>query len=239
MNQVALVTGASGFAGWHLSAWLRSQGWTVREAVNPGVAPGEAAYPCDIANEEQVRRLISWADQVTHVFHLAAVTFVPASCRNPLRTIEINLNGTVYLIAAMSELLPHARLVYVSSAAVYGVPESLPVTETHRLAPKEPYAISKAAADAYCEYLHQSAGADIVRMRPFNHSGPRQPDSFVLSSFAHQIARIEAGLEAPVLRVGNLDAARDFLHVADVVKAYVRERPTASGTRWTCCWRNL
>ena len=86
--------------------------------------------------------------------------------------------------------------------------------------PQNPYAESKAAADDYCRTIFESSGMDIVRMRPFNHSGPGQADSFVLSSFARQIADMESGSQKPVMRVGNLDAARDFMHVDDVIRAY-------------------
>lgn len=220
MSRVALVTGASGFAGWHLCARLRSQGWGVRRAVNPD-ARGEAdAFPCDIGDAARVRQLVEWAHDATHVFHLAAMTFVPLSSRNPGETMRVNLEGTVNLADAVHEIIPGARLVFAGSAAIYGVPEALPMPETHRIAPREPYAISKAAADAYCEYLFRSEHADIVRARPFNHSGARQSDAFVLASFAKQIAGIEAGGAEPVIHAGNLDAARDFLHVDDVVRAY-------------------
>ena len=103
---------------------------------------------------------------------------------------------------------------------MYGPPTELPIREEHPLNPQNPYAISKAAADSYCAYYHKSTGYAVVRMRPFNHSGPGQSDQFVLSSFARQIARAEAGLSEPIVRVGNLDARRDFLHVDDVVRAY-------------------
>ena len=86
--------------------------------------------------------------------------------------------------------------------------------------PKNPYAISKAAADHYCGFLHEAGALDVVRVRPFNHAGAGQPDVFVLSNFARQVAGIESGRLAPVLRVGNLDARRDFSHVSDVVRAY-------------------
>ncbi len=220
MSKVALVTGASGFAGAYLCDWLKTTGWAIRRAVNPD-APGTAdARPCDIANPLQVRELMEWAHDATHVFHLAAMTFVPFSSRNPEATMRVNVEGTVNLASSMREFIPGARFLFVSSAAIYGVPDTLPIEESHRISPREPYAISKAAGDAYCEYLYRSEQAEIVRARPFNHSGPRQPDTFVLPSLAKQIADIEAGLAEPAIHVGNLDAARDFLHVRDVVRAY-------------------
>ncbi|MBX7257027.1 MAG: GDP-mannose 4,6-dehydratase [Candidatus Hydrogenedentes bacterium] len=220
MSKVALVTGASGFAGSYLSEYLKSQGWDVRRAVNPDAAEDVDAFPCDITDADRVRRLVKWACDATHVFHLAAVTFVPFSSRNPADTMAVNVEGTILLASALREVNAAARMVFVGSAAVYGIPESLPITESHRISPREPYAISKAAADAYCEYLSRGENVDIVRARPFNHSGPGQPETFVLSSFAKQIADIEAGRAEPVIHVGNIDTARDFLHVSDVVRAY-------------------
>jgi GDP-4-dehydro-6-deoxy-D-mannose reductase len=134
--------------------------------------------------------------------------------------MEVNIKGTINLVTAVQDHNPKARFISVGSAEVYGPPMYLPIDEKHPLNPVNPYAISKAAADHYCAYISKATGMDIIRMRPFNHSGPGQADQFVLSSFARQIAEIEAGHAEPVLRVGNLDAARDFMHVNDVIRAY-------------------
>jgi len=175
---------------------------------------------CDIVDPTQVDRLIAWAGPLTHVFHLAAVTFVPQAMRDPARAFEINVVGTVRLITAVRHAWPNARIVHVSSAEVYGRPHRLPMREGHALNPVNPYAVSKMAADLYTSYLCRAEDADIVCMRPFNHSGPGQSPRFVLSDFARQVAEIEAGHIPPTLRVGNLNAARDFSHVRDVVRAY-------------------
>lgn len=220
MGRTALVTGANGFVGRILAAHLESEGWDVRATVVPGAGDSQSAFECDIADDEQVDALIRWAGPVTHVFHLAAVTFIPASQAHPSRTMDINLNGTIRLAEAVRKHTPGARFLYVGSAAVYGVPRTIPIREDHPLQPNEPYAISKAAADAYCDYLFRNYGMDVIRLRPFNHSGPGQSPQFVLSNFARQIAQIDSGSADPLLRVGNLDVARDFLHVDDVVRAY-------------------
>ncbi len=220
MKRCVLVTGAAGFVGNVLSDHLVKQGWQVSR-TDLNVPPSEDGwYACDIADAGQVDGLFSWAGAVTHVFHLAAVTFVPEARRAPAKTFSVNLLGTVNLIAAAKAHAPKCRVINVSSSAVYGPPQELPVTEAHPLNPVEPYAIAKAAADQYCGFAHEEHGLDIIRIRPFNHSGPGQDDSFVLSSFARQIARIEAGKREPVLRVGNLKPRRDFLHVRDVVRGY-------------------
>lgn len=219
MTRRALVTGAEGFVGGILCRRLERAGWEVFEGVLASPAhPRQKA--CDITEPGQVRELLAWAGPVTHVFHLAALTFVPESIEHPERAMRINFEGTLHVLDAARASADGARVVYVGSAEVYGKPRDLPITEEHPLDPENPYAVSKMAADLHCRYLHRAEGLDIVRMRPFNHSGPGQSDQFVLSSFARQIARIEAGLAEPVVRVGNLSAARDFLHVDDVVRAY-------------------
>jgi len=167
-----------------------------------------------------VERAFAEAGAVTHVFHLAAVTFVPAAGRDPAGTFRANLQGTVHVAEAMRRAHPDARLVFIASGEVYGAPVSLPITEQHPLNPVNPYAISKTAADQYCRWLHAAEGVDTIRMRPFNHTGPGQNDAFALPAFAHQIAQIEQGAIPPILRVGNLEARRDFSHVEDVVEAY-------------------
>jgi GDP-4-dehydro-6-deoxy-D-mannose reductase len=220
MVKTALVTGANGFVGNVLIDHLRTMGWKVRGSVFSESALAPDTYACDISDAAQVDELVQWAGPVTHVFHLAAVTFIPLSQSDPSQTMDINLNGTIRLAEAIRRHVPGARFLYVGSAAVYGIPREIPIVETHPLQPNEPYAISKAAADAYGEFLYRNYGMDVVRLRPFNHSGPGQTPQFVLASFARQIARIERQLEPPVLHVGNLDVARDFLHVQDVVEVY-------------------
>lgn len=220
MTGCALVTGADGFVGRVLCDHLGNQGWRVRQAHYGGSHDDQTTADCDISDRAQVRRLIEWAGPVTHVFHLAAVTSAAEANEDPAGACETNLIGTIYLAEALREKAPSARLIFVSTSEVYGTPVSLPVTETHPLNPSHPYAISKAAADLYCGFLYTSAGADIVRMRSFNHSGPGQSRRFVLPSLAQQVAEIEASRVPPKLRVGNLDAARDFTHVKDVVRAY-------------------
>jgi GDP-4-dehydro-6-deoxy-D-mannose reductase len=215
----ALVTGAAGFAGTVLTRFLRERGWEVR-CTDQRAAEGQADwFACNVGDREQVEGMVAWAGPVTHVFHLAALTFVPEASHDPARAFAANLLGTVYLAEAVARHAASARFVYVSTSEVYGPPQSLPITESHPLNPSNPYAISKAAADLYCGYLTHT-GLDVVRVRPFNHTGPGQTDRFVLSGFARQIARIEAGKTPAVLHVGNLDSSRDFTHVNDVVRAY-------------------
>jgi GDP-4-dehydro-6-deoxy-D-mannose reductase len=158
--------------------------------------------------------------EVTHIFHLAAITFVPESEQSPAGTFACNTLGTINLIQEILATQRQARLIFISTSEVYGPPLDLPVTEDHPLNPMNPYAISKAAADEYCGWAHRALGLDVVRLRPFNHIGPGQSDRFVVSSLARQFARIQAGKQPPELAVGNLDVARDFSDVTDIVRGY-------------------
>lgn len=216
----ALITGVRGFVGQHLRRHLLEKGWEVVGCDVTVDEPTDEEVPCNLCDAASIDQTVEWAGPVTHVFHLAAITFVPESGRNPVNTFDVNLLGTVRLAESIRRHTPTARMIFISTSEVYGHPESLPITEDHPLKPANPYAISKAAADEYCRYLQRAGLLNVIRMRPFNHTGPGQSDQFVLSSFARQVAEIEAGKREPVVRVGNLESLRDFLHVSDVVHAY-------------------
>lgn len=216
MSLRALVTGATGFVGRALCPYLEGLGWQV---VRVGAA-GEAAPSCDISDSGDATRLIAGEAPFTHLFHLAAVAHLPQALEHPARAFEVNTIGTVNLVTAMTKYAPSARFINIGSGAQYGRNDAIPYTEETPLAPDTPYSISKTAAEQFCRYAHASSGFDCVMLRPFNHSGPGQPPGFVLPSFAKQIAAIAAGKAAPVIEVGNLEAARDFLHIDDVVRAY-------------------
>ena len=220
MSRRVLVTGSSGFVGMRLCAHLASRGYSVYGCDQVISEGSPARRVCDIASAEGVADLFQWALPVDCVVHLAAITFVPDAAKNPALVREVNLKGTVHVIDAMRAHAPDARLVFVSTSEIYGPPQNLPVDENHPIAPQNAYAESKAEADEYCRVLFAKEDLDIVRMRPFNHSGPGQSDAFVLSSFARQVARMKAGKQEPIIRVGNIDNARDFMHVDDVVRAY-------------------
>ena len=216
----ALVTGANGFVGPWLSRHLRDSGWDVYESDNAVDTENEHSRGADIRDPRQTRDLADWCWPVDAVFHLAAKTFVPDSHADPVPVWRVNVEGTMHLLAAFRRGEPPPRFIFVSSAEVYGPPRNLPMTEDHPLNPVNPYALSKTAADHFARYAYETLGQPVIRVRPFNHSGPGQSDQFVLSSFAKQLVAIEAGHQDGILRVGNLAAARDFTHVADVVRAY-------------------
>lgn len=221
MPQRILVTGSEGFVGRRLCHHLAEAGHEVLGCDRQVPENAPERLTCDLAQPDAVDALLDWAGQIEAAIHLAAITFVPEAAEDPCGVIDINLKASVRLMTALRQRLPSARMLLVGSSEAYGPPERLPMDETHPMRPENPYAITKMAADLHAAYLHRTIGADIVRMRPFNHSGPGQSDRFVLSSFARQLAAIEAGAAPPILHVGNLDVARDFTHVDDIVRGYV------------------
>jgi GDP-4-dehydro-6-deoxy-D-mannose reductase len=162
------------------------------------------------------------AAQPDVIFHLAGQPFVPESFRDPAATLATNTLGALHIFLALIARHRSARVLVVGTNEEYGKiqPEDLPLTEHAPLRPTSPYGVSKVAQSMLGLQYHLSHGLDVVRVRPFTHIGPRQNERFVTASFARQIARIERGLQPPVMQVGNLSACRDFTDVRDVVRAY-------------------
>lgn len=156
------------------------------------------------------------------VIHLAAQSFVPEAFRDPTTTLQTNILGTLNLLQALQATNFAARVVYVGTGDVYGLvaDDALPVAETHPALPRNPYAVSKLAAEALCRQWVMTESMDIVLARPFNHIGRGQSDQFVVSDFARQVAAIRRGLRPPIVEVGDIDVTRDFTDVDDVVRAY-------------------
>ena len=219
---MVLVTGATGFAGSHLLERLPSDAPVVAWA-RPGGRPAQPASPhiewqaVDLLDRAAVAHAIASA-RPTLVYHLAGVPHVGSSFDNPARPLAINAIGTHNLLTAVGSEAPGARVVVVTSAMIYR-PSGEPHTEESDKLPSSPYGLSKLAQDRLAA-LAGADGLNVVVARPFNHTGARQSPTFAVSGFAQQIARIEAGREEPVLRVGNLDAERDISDVRDVVDGY-------------------
>ncbi len=224
----ALITGAGGFVGDHLCAYLLEHtDWELLGTVYPQMpedpwpAPRLRLVHADLRNAEQVQGIVEGFGPDL-IFHLAAQSFVPASFADPWDTLENNIRGQLNILEVVRRQGRPVRVLVIGSNEEYGRPrpEELPITEESPLRPANPYAVSKLTQDFLGLQYHLAYGMDIVRLRPFNHTGPGQSPRFVVPAFASQIAHIEAGLQEPVVRVGNLDVARDFTDVRDIVRAY-------------------
>ncbi|MEE1918366.1 GDP-mannose 4,6-dehydratase [Pseudomonas asiatica] len=218
-----VLTGANGFVGKVLLRRLLQDNHEVIGTVASSPVPAGREYDyevMDVGDQAQVEAVIQ-RTRPTHLVHLAAVSNVAVSFKEPLLTWHTNVIGTLNLMEALKAHAPECFTLFVSSSEVYG--ESFKsgqlLDEDVVCAPMNPYAASKLAAEyAVMQYLRQGMAGVVVR--PFNHIGPGQSADFVTASFARQIALIEAGLQVPVLKVGNLEASRDFLNVDDVCDAY-------------------
>lgn len=225
-----LITGISGFAGSHLADCLLAQADAALELVGISQSGGENP-PTDaritfIAGDLSDPRFTSeLLAQVSpdRIYHLAAQAFVPVSWQDPWATLENNIRAQTNLLHAAAQQKSNARILVVGSNEEYGrvTPADLPIDEETPLRPDSPYGVSKITQDFMGLQYFLSHQLHVVRVRPFNHIGPRQNERFVAANFAKQIAEIEAGKRAPILRVGNLDAQRDFSDVRDIVRGYV------------------
>jgi GDP-4-dehydro-6-deoxy-D-mannose reductase len=222
-----LITGANGFVGPYVRHALRricgDDVVVVATSKDGGPHPAFGRVEAlDVTDTAAVREAVA-RHRPTHVIHLAAVAALDVAQADPRKTWRIHVDGALNLANAIIDRAPDCWLVHVGSGLVYGesAKTGLPLDEGALLAPIDEYAVTKAAADLALGALSYQ-GLKCVRMRPFNHTGPGQTEAFAVPAFAMQIARIEAGLAEPVIRVGNLDARRDFLDARDVADAYAR-----------------
>jgi GDP-4-dehydro-6-deoxy-D-mannose reductase len=218
-----LVTGADGFVGGYLLRTLKlafPSSFLIACATAPAVSGADLTLPLDLMDPESIAGCLR-AAKADAVVHLAAAAIVSESFNDPGRTWRVNVDGTLCLAQMLMRTAPETLLVYISSAETYGLTfqRGVALDEDAAFAPANPYAASKAAADLALGEM-ALRGLRVIRMRPANHTGPGQSDALVVPAFAHQLARIEAGQQERVLRVGALDRYRDFLDVRDVCEAY-------------------
>lgn len=224
-----LITGAGGFAGSHLADYLLNNLSDEHEVWGCDISGERRHYhsprlkllAADLRDPSATRSLIEQT-QPDRVYHLAGQAFVGESWADPWHTLETNIRAQVNLCEAILASGLQPRVLILGSTEVYGrvTAADLPLRETCPLRPDSPYGVSKVAQDLLGLQYHLSRGMYVVRVRPFNHIGPRQNQKFVAPAFASQIAKIEAGEQASVIRVGNLQSRRDFTDVRDTVRAY-------------------
>ncbi len=236
-----LVTGAGGFVGPHLARALVARGATAHgcglsAAEMPKDAPLSSWRAFDLADTEALAETLR-RTQPEGVVHLAGQSSAARSFQAPEATMQANVNGTWNLLDAVRREAPRARVIVVGTSEVYGPnAPGTRITEDAPFKPVSPYALSKATADQMAASFAGVHGLDVVRARPFGHTGPGQTDRFVVPAWAKQVAAIEAGKAEPVLRVGNLEVTRDLSDVRDIVAGYcaLLERGT-KGAAYNLC----
>ena len=227
-KETILITGGTGFVGSYLLEHFLDLGYTEIHLTSYGKydpwflnhLPKERIHRLDLTDQEATRALLSQV-KPTQIYHLASLAATSTSFEKLKQVLDNNIKLQLSLLTAVKELGLNPRILVVGSADEYGLSkeDELPINEEHPFRPVNPYAVSKITQDMLAHVWAVAYGLKIVRVRPFAHIGPRQSDAFSISSFAKQIALIEKGKQAS-LKVGNLEAYRDFSDVRDVVAAY-------------------
>ncbi|MDD9919866.1 MAG: GDP-mannose 4,6-dehydratase [Alphaproteobacteria bacterium] len=232
----ALITGVTGMVGSHLADYLlENTDWEIH---------GQCRWRSPLDNLEHLlpkvdakdRMFLHYADfrdtigifnliedvKPDYVFHLAAQSYPKTSFSNPLDTFDTNIQGTARILEALYRHAKDAKIHICASSEVFGrvSKDKLPIDEECTFHPASPYAISKVGTDLIGRYYAEANNMTVMTTRMFTHTGPRRGDVFAESTFAKQIAMIEAGQQEPILKTGNLDSLRTFADVRDAVRAY-------------------
>lgn len=262
-KKIALITGITGMVGSHLADFLiEKTDWEIYGLLRWRSPLDNLAHHLPRINRKERIHLVYGdlrdSDSINeavrlvkpdYVFHLAAQSYPKTSFTAPLDTYETNIQGTSRVLEALRQYAPKAVTHVCASSEVFGrVPkEKLPIDEECTFHPASPYAISKVGTDLVGRYYAEAYGMTVMTTRMFTHTGPRRGDVFAESTFAKQIAMIEAGVIAPVIKVGNLDSLRTWADVRDAVNAYymlVTVNPKGGeyyniGGQFTCSVRDM
>lgn len=222
-----LITGANGFVGRYLERELVSRNHEVFLGVKQideteDIRRVQRSVEINILDKEQVKSTIAFIKPDV-IVHLAAQSNVMHSWNDPTYTLTTNIIGTLNIVEVVGELLLSTKIITVGSSEEYGITAKYTdkLTESSPCLPQNPYAISKFTAGEVAQQIAKKYQLNHIHIRPFNHFGPGQQEGFVVSDFASKIARIEAGLASNSIKVGYLEAERDFTDVRDIIHAYV------------------
>ena len=225
-----LITGITGFVGSHLADLALEKNcevfglkrWNLSRLRNVKHLIDKINWiDCDITDPVSVKKAISKANP-DKIFHLAAESFVSPSWDHPSHYMDVNYKGTVNILEAIKELKINPRILIPGSGEEYGEinEDELPITEKTTLVPVNPYAVTKIAQDLISHVYNITYGLNVIRVRAFNHEGPRRDNVFGIPWFAYQIAKIEKGLQEPIIKTGHIEDKRNFTHIRDMVEAY-------------------
>lgn len=216
-----LIFGIGGFVGAYLSQEFADAGYEVYgcdlKRVN-NINNLNAFFEADLMDENSVEKIITKIAP-NMIINLAAISSVGASWKIPQMTMSVNVNGALNIMEAARKQEKIPKIMFIGSSEEYEVSDK-PIGENTKLNANNPYGISKMTQEKFAALYREQYGIKIYCVRPFNHTGVGQKDSFVLSSFCKQAAQIEKSGKPGVIKVGNLAARRDFSHVKDIVRAY-------------------
>lgn len=230
LTERILITGITGFAGSHLAdlAFKKNsivyglKRWNLSRMRNVRHLIDQIKWiDCDITDPVSVKKALSISNP-DKIFHLAAESFVSPSWDHPSHYMDVNYKGTVNILEAMRENNTNAKILIPGSGEEYGeiLENELPITENSILRPVNPYAVTKVAQDLIAQVYFLTYGLNVIRLRSFNHEGPRRDNVFGVPWYAYQIARIEQGLQEPIIETGFTGDKRNFTHIQDLVEAY-------------------
>lgn len=224
-----LITGVTGFVGGYLYQKLielNYEVWGTSRGDSPdfNLRKKDSVVSLDLSKESDIVSVINDVRPI-YLIHLAGQSSVKMSWEKKNETFHANVNNTINLMEALkkSSVSNSVRVLTIGSSEEYGrLPmNQMPITEDAVINPISPYGISKATVSMIAKHYHVAHGMKTIHVRPFNHIGPGQNLGFVTTDFAKQIVDIERGVQAPVIKVGNLEAERDFLDVRDIITAYI------------------
>lgn len=221
-----LVIGVAGFVGQFLVKEMLANNMEVYATKLPSQTyedPNIHVYDLDVLDRRAVEELL-FEIRPDYIFHLAAQSSVGVAWRNPGLTVDVNIKGSINLLDAIRTLYYKPRVLLIGSGEEYGhvKPGETPIKESNLLLPVNIYAATKACQNMIGNIYSRAYDMELMMVRSFNHIGPGQAPTFVVSDFCKQVVEIEKGMREPIMKVGNLAAKRDFTDVRDVVKAYVK-----------------